>query len=103
MILRHVRQPHEVGVRAVVPWGDQLQDSTETENKNKSEEIDRVRGTPLHDLPEGLEEFTDDIVGEEAYASSEVPASISREPLHQEPLIKVVSAKPCILTHFPKA
>ena len=24
VILRHVRQPHEVGVRAVVPWGDQI-------------------------------------------------------------------------------
>ena len=40
---------------------------------------------------EWLEEFADNLV-EEASASSEAPVSISREPLHQEPPIKVVSA-----------
>ena len=32
----------------------------------------------------------------------EAPASIFREPLHQEPPIKVVSGKHSMFTHFPK-
>ena len=51
------------------------------------------RGSPLRDLPEWLEEFTDNLVDEEASTSGEAPASISREALHQEPPIKVVSGK----------
>ena len=39
---------------------------------------------------------------EEASGSSEAPASISREPLHQEPSIKVVSCKHSIFIYFPK-
>ena len=39
---------------------------------------------------------------EEASASSEAPASISREPLCQELSIKVVSGKHSISTRFPK-
>ena len=42
------------------------------------------------------------LVDEEASASSEAHASISREPLHQEPSIKVVSGMHSIFTRFPK-
>ena len=69
--------------------GHQLQGSTETENKN--EDIGGARVTPLHDWPEWLEEFSENFVDEEASASSEAPASISREALHQEPSRNVVS------------
>ena len=41
----------------------------------------------------------DDLVDEEV---GEAPASIFREPLHQEPPIKVVSGKHSMFTHFPK-
>ena len=60
--------------------GDQWRDSTETKNNNKSEDIERARGSPLRDLPEWLEEFTEQSVDEEASASRDTPASISREP-----------------------
>ena len=36
----------------------------------------------------GLEEFTDNSVDEEASASCEAPSSISLEPLHDEPSIR---------------
>ena len=44
----------------------------------------------------------DNSVDEEASASSEAPASIFREPLHQERSIKVVSGKHRIFIHLPK-
>ena len=39
----------------------------------------------LRNLPECLEEFSKNSVDEEASASSEAPASISRETLHLQP------------------
>ena len=84
--------------------GDQLQDSTETEHKNKSEEIDRVRRSPLRDLPEWCEEFTENLPCEEASASNAAPARISRDPLHQEPFYKNwYPGSPAFFAHFPKA
>ena len=77
--------------------GDQLRDYKETKNKNKNKDIRRARRSPQHDLPEWLEELTEHLVDEEASASSEAPASISREPLHQQHSIKVVSGKHSIL------
>ena len=77
--------------------GDQLRDYKETKNKNKNKDIHRARRSPRHDLPEWLEELTEHLVDEEASASSEGPASISREPLHQQHSIKVVSGKHSIL------
>ena len=47
---------------------------------------------------EWWEERTDDVVDDEVSASSEAPASISREPLHQESPIKMVSDKQSIST-----
>ena len=80
--------------------GYQLQDPTVTENKHKIR-TSMEHGEPLcTDLPEWLEEFTDNLVDEEAPASSEA-ANTSREPLHQEPSIIVVSGKHSIFTHFP--
>ena len=58
--------------------------------------------SPSHDLPEWLKDFTENLVHEEASASSDAPGSISREALHQEPSRKVVSGKQSICTHFPK-
>ena len=37
--------------------GDQLRDSTETKKKNKNEDIDRARRSPLRDLPGWLEKL----------------------------------------------
>ena len=81
--------------------GDHLGDSTGSKN-NKNEDFVRARRSPLRDLPEWLEAFVENFVDEAASASSEAPASISREPLHQEPSIKVVSGKHSFVTHFLK-
>ena len=97
MILRHVQQRHGVGVNAVRHW-----ETTETQNKKKNEVNATARTSPLRDVPEWSEEFTDNLVGEEASVSSDAPASISRGPHHQEPSGEVVSGKHRIFTHFPK-
>ena len=56
----------------------------------------------MRDLLEWLEEVAEQLVDEEASTSSEAPASISREALHHEPSIKVVSGNHSNFTHFPK-
>ena len=98
MIFHQVQQPHDVGIRRVEHW----RTSCKIPQKPKNEDIDRVQGIPLHDLPEWLAKFTDNFVDEEVSASSEAPPSISREPRHQEPSVKVVSGKHSILTRFPE-
>ena len=65
-------------------------------------DFQRNQKQKISDRQEWLEELTDTFVEEAASASSEAAASISREPLHQEPPIKAVSGKPSICTHFPK-
>ena len=72
--------------------GDQLRDSNETQNKYKIEDIDRARESPLRDLP-GLRNSLIILWTNKLTPESEAPASISREPLRQEPPIKVVSEK----------
>ena len=70
-------------------------------HKNKDEDIDPVQGDLLHDLPEWLEEFTENLVDERVPALRSTPASSSRES-GPEPPRKVVSGKHSIHTHFPK-
>ena len=100
MILRHVQHPHEVGVRAVEDSKTSCKISQKPKTKN--EDIERTRRSPLRDLPEWLEEFSDNSVDEKASATGEAPASIFREPLHQGRSIKVVSDKHRIFIHSPK-
>ena len=73
----------------------------EVERSNKNEDDERVRGDPLRDLPEWLEEFTENPVDEIAPEHRDEPASSSRESA-SEPRGKVVSGKHSIHTHFPK-
>ena len=77
-------------------------DSTPPANTRSRSTRSRARGSPLRDLREWLEDFAENWLDEEASASSEAPASISREPLHQEPPIKVASGKHSIFIHYPK-
>ena len=51
----------------------------ETENTNKHEENETVRGDLLHDLPEWLEEFTENVVDEKVRAYRDAPACFSHE------------------------
>ena len=87
VILHQVQQPHEVGVRAVEHWW------TSCKIPHKSQTIFCLRKNRVMNCQDSLEEFTGHLVDEEASASTEAPASISREPLHQEPSIKAVSGK----------
>ena len=100
MVLRHVQQSHKVGVNPVGHW--ETSGKIPKKPKTKKGDIDGARGSPLRDLPEWLEEFTDNLMEQEASAQSEAPASISREPLHQELPIKVISGKHSFFTHFVK-
>ena len=82
-------------------WGDQSPEPTETEKTNKNEDNETVRGNPLHDLPEWLQEFTENLVDESVSSSQRRTASSFRESA-SGPRGKVVSGKHCIYTHFPK-
>ena len=57
--------------------GDQLHGSEQSEDENK--DIDLTRGNLLQDLPERLEDFTENLVDEGVSASRDAPASTSRE------------------------
>ena len=56
---------------------------------------------PLRDLPEWLEEFTENLVDASVPADRDAPARSSRESA-SEPRGKVLSGKHRIKTHFPK-
>ena len=53
-------------------------------------------------LPEWLFEFTENLTDDSVPEHRDAPASIFREPLHQERSIKVVSGKHRIFIHLPK-
>ena len=74
-------------------------DSTKSQNKNKKESNKQATGDRLRDLPEWLEEFTDNIEDTEA----PVPAHVSQDSDSELPT-KVVSKsrKHSSYTHFPK-
>ena len=73
MILRHVQQPHGVGVNTVGHWETFCKIPQKPTNKNKNEDNATARGCPLRDLPEWSEEFADNLVGEKASVSSDAP------------------------------
>ena len=67
----------------------------------KNGDGETVRVNPLRDLPEWLEELTENLVDDSVPAHRDAPASSSRESA-SEPRGKVVSGKHSIYTHFPK-
>ena len=79
--------------------GDSSRGPTETENPNKNDN-EEVRGETLRDLPEWLEEFTENMVDDSVPEHRD--ASSSSHELLSEPRAKVVSCKHSIFTHFPK-
>ena len=79
--------------------GDSSRGPTETENPSKNDN-EEVRGDPLRDLPEWLEEFTENLVDDSVPEHRD--ASSSSHELLSEPRAKVVSGKHSIFTHFPK-
>ena len=72
----------------------------ETENPNKNDDNEEVRGNLTHDLPEWLQEFRHGLVDESVPEHRD--ASSSFHELPSEPRTKVVSGKHSIFTHFPR-
>ena len=98
--LHCVQQQHEVRMWVTVQ-GDLSLKPTKTQNPNESEDPERARGDLLRDLPESLQEFTENLVEERVPAHRDAPVSSSRESA-SETLRKVVLGKHNIETHFPK-
>ena len=72
----------------------------ETENPNKNDDNEEVRGNSSHDLPEWPEEFKDNLV--DGSVPEHRDASSSSHELPSEPRAKVVSGEHSIFTHFPR-
>ena len=75
----------------------------ESKNKNRNGDNENVRRNPLLDLPEWLEEFTENLVDESVPGHRDAPASSCCES-GSEPRVRVVSGsgKHSIYTYFPK-
>ena len=90
--------------------GDPLHESTETENKNKNGESEEEQSDMSHELPDWLQEFSENLVDEstsEPWGNPEQGSqdtSKSSQELPMEPRAKVerCSGKLSVYTHFPK-
>ena len=80
--------------------GNSSRGPAETENSKKNDN-EGVRGDPLRDLPEWLEEFKENLVDDSIPEHRDAPASSSHE-LSSEPRAKVVSGKHSIFSHFSR-
>ena len=91
--------------------GTLLHKSTETENKNKNEGREEAQSDLLHDLPDWLQEFRENLVDE--LSSSELrgnpelgyrdTSSSSHElPLESRAKVEPGSGKHSVYPHFPK-
>ena len=81
--------------------GDPSRGPAKVKNPIKNEDNERVRGNPLRDLPEWLEEITENLVDDSVSEHRDAPASSSRE-LSSEPRAKVVSGKHSIFYSLPE-
>ena len=81
----------------VVTANGEVQTKEEATVYDSNEEL---RGDPLRDLPEWLEEFTENLVDDSVPEHRD--ASCSSHELLSEPRAKVVSGEHGIFTHFPK-
>ena len=97
------QHPHQQEVRVQVALREygETRRVNQKKTKTKKKDNERVRGDPLRDLPEWLEEFTENLVDESVPEHRDAPASSSHELL-SEPRGNAVSGKQSIFTHFPK-
>ena len=99
-ILHFIQQSHEVSELAVQHWETSCWYLEKLKTKIKNEDTDLVQGNLMHDLPEWLEEFTENLVDDKVPALRDTLANSSRES-DPEPSRKVVSGQHSIHTHFP--
>ena len=101
MILRRVQQQHEVTIQVFQHRETGRENLQKTKNTNKNGDIIPASGNRLRDLPEWLEEFTENLEDKEVPASRDTPANTSQDSDTELPST-VLSTKNCTYTHFPK-
>ena len=72
-VLHSIPHQQEVRVR-VAQYGDASHETAETKNTNKNGDNETVRRNPMRDLPEWLEELTENLVDESVPAHRDAPA-----------------------------
>ena len=84
---------------------------TETENKNKNEKREEVQSHLLHDLPDWLQEFRENLVderspteplGNPAPKDRDTASSSHELPMESRAKVEPGSGKHSVCTHFPK-
>ena len=102
-----IQCPKEVEVRVRSP----LREPTETENKNTNEGCKEAQSDPLHDLPDWLQEFRENLVDESspleprwnpAPGHRDTPSSSHELPMESRAKVEPGSGKHSVYTHFPK-
>ena len=90
---------------------DPLHESTETENKNKNEAREEVQSDLLHDLPDWLQDFRENLVDESSPTEPRGnPAPKDRDtarfshelPKESRAKVELGSGEHSVHTHFPK-
>ena len=91
--------------------GDPLHESTETENQNKNRESKEVQRDVSHELPDRLQEFSENLVDESSseelrgdlmQRSADTSSSSHEPPMEPRAYVELGSGKHSVFTHFPK-
>ena len=91
--------------------GNPRHEPTETENKNKNEEREEVQNDLLHELPDWLQEFRENLVDERGpfeprrnpeHMDIETSSSSHELPMESRAKVEPGSGKHSVYTHFPK-
>ena len=103
--------PERSGSTSEESRGNPLHRPSETENQNKNEGREEVQSDLLHDLPDWLQEFRENLVDERGLSEPRGnpepgyrdTSSFSHElPMESRAKVEPGSGKHCVHTHFPK-
>ena len=81
--------------------GTPLHETTETEIKNKNGESEEVQRDILHELPDWLQEFRENLVDKNAQPHQYSPSSSHELPMEPRAEVVLGTGKHSIYTHFP--
>ena len=90
---------------------DTCQINTETENNNKNERREEVRSDPLHELPDWLQEFRENLVDQHSplepwrkpeHGYRDTSSSSHELPMESRAKVQPGSGKHSVQTYFPK-